>query len=376
LTVQVGSEVRLRVEHDTLADAVAWTARTLPKTAGTLSGILLEAADDSITLSSYDMDVSSQAVVAAVVEQPGRVLVSGRLLAEIARNLPNAPISMSADTKVKLTCGRSTFTLPMLASEEYPPLPDLPPVIGKVPGTAFSGAVSQVSIATSRNDAVPLYTGIRLEVDDDRLTMAATDRFRLAVREMPWSPEQVGISAAVVVQGRSLADATKSLAGAEVIKLALSEDARMLGIESAGRRFTTRLLDGEFHKFRSLLPTESASRVRIEVAALSSAIKRVALVTERNMAVRLLIKDGEVELSAGLGSETEAVEYVEARLDGDPLQIAFNPQFLLDGLAALDHPECEIRCTEASKPVVLTGAADSTSDRDDSYQYLLMPVRI
>ena len=127
MTVQVGSEVRLRVEHDTLADAVAWTARTLPKTAGTLSGILLEAADDSITLSSYDMDVSSQAVVAAVVEQPGRVLVSGRLLAEIARNLPNAPISMSADTKVKLTCGRSTFTLPMLASEEYPPLPDLPP---------------------------------------------------------------------------------------------------------------------------------------------------------------------------------------------------------------------------------------------------------
>ena len=369
--------MKLRVERDALADAVAWTARTLPKNAGPRSGIMLEADADSITLSSSDSDVSGLARVEAAVEAPGSVLVSGRLLADIARALPNAPVTIDIDSKVKLTCRRSTFTLPLLPTEDYPPIPDLPPFIGKVAGNQFAQAVAQTSVAASRNDGGQVvFTGIRLEVAGELLTMAATDRFRLAVRELPWSPEQVDAEASVIVPGRSLAEAARSLGHADFIRLALGDDERLLGLAGGDQQFTTRLLDGEYPKFRSLLPTSFATTVRVDVAELSEAIKRAALVTERNHAVRLHISDGEIRLEAGAGSETESEEFVEAQLNGDPISIAFNPQYLLDGLTALDKSTAEMRCNEPGKPVVFVGAAESSGDPDDSYQYLLMPVRI
>lgn len=372
--------MKLRVERDALAEAVAWTARTLPKMSGALSGILLSATDDVLNLSSNDMDVSSEASLETVVETAGRVLVSGRLLADIARNLPPAPVTIAADSgKAVLTCGRSRFTLPLLPEADYPPLPQLPPMAGKTSGQLFAQAVAQTFVATSKNDTMPTFTGIRMEVAGEELTLAATDRYRLAVRELSWTPEAADFSREVIVPGKALSDVAKSLSSSDVVHLALAADERSdrsLGVLGDNRRFTTRLLDGAFPKFRDLLPQDFASSVRVDVAELSEAIKRVALVAERNMPVRLNISENEIELRVGASEETEAVESVEARLDGHPMTIAFNPQFLLDGLHALDTPVVAIRYNEAAKPSVISGAADFDAEPARDYRYLLMPVKI
>ena len=374
------ADVKLRVDRDSLADAVAWTARTLGKMSGHLSGILLEARGDSLTLSSYDLDVSSQADVQADVTGAGRVLVSGRLLSDIARNLPAAPVELVSDGgKVLLSCGRSKFTLPLLPDSDYPALPDLPPRAGKTAGSAFGQAVAQTFVATSKSDTMPLFTGIRMEIDGENLTLAATDRYRLAVRELTWSPEAVGFAREVVVPGRGLFDVARSLSGAEFVHLDLAADERgerSLGVEGDHRRFTTRLLDGNFPKFRDLLPQEFTSSVRADTAELAEAIKRVSLVAERNMPVRLRISDGEIELTVGAQDETQAVEAVEADLDGEAMTIAFNPAFLLEGLGALGTATTVIRFNEPSKPAVIVGAADLQAEPDQNYRYLLMPVKV
>lgn len=374
------SDVKLRVDRDALADAVAWTARTLGKMSGHLSGILLETRSDSLTLSSYDLDVSSQADIDASISSPGRVLVSGRLLADISRNLPVAPVELVSDGgKVLLTCGRSKFTLPLLPDSDYPALPELPPRAGKTSGADFAQAVSQTFVATSKSDTMPLFTGIRMEIDGEDLTLAATDRYRLAVRELTWSPETMEFTREVVVPGRGLFDVARALGGSEYVHLDLSAEdrgERSLGIEGDQRRFTTRLLDGNFPKFRDLLPAEFGSNVRADTAELTEAIKRVALVAERNMPVRLRISEQEIELTVGAQDETQAVEAVEAQLDGDPMTIAFNPTFLLDGLGALGTADTVIRFNEASKPAVIVGAKDRDSEPNSDYRYLLMPVKV
>ncbi|MDQ1246019.1 MAG: polymerase subunit beta [Actinomycetota bacterium] len=372
--------MKLRVERDALADAVAWTARTLPKMSGALSGILLEAGDEVLDLSSYDMDVSGEASVTSVVEEQGRILVSGRLLADIARSLPAAPVTLTTDGgKALLTCGRSRFTLPLLPEEDYPPLPQLPPEAGKTSGAVFAQAVAQTFVATSKSDTMPLFTGIRMEIAGEDLTLAATDRYRLAVRELTWSPEAVGFEREVIVPGRGLSDVAKSLAGSDFVHLALASDDRgdrSLGVVGDQRRFTTRLLDGQFPKFRDLLPTDFTSSVRADVGELSEAIKRVSLVAERNMPVRLNISDGEIELRVGAADETQAVESIEARLEGEHMTIAFNPHFLLDGLHAVGTATAVIRYNEAAKPSVIVGAADFDAEPNLDYRYLLMPVKI
>ncbi len=372
--------MKLRVERDALADAVSWTARTLPRMPGALSGILLDATNEVLDLSSYDMDVSSEASVASVVEEPGRVLVSGKLLADIARNLPAAPVTIATDAgKALVTCGRTRFTLPLLPESEYPPLPELPPVAGKTSGSVFAQAVAQTFVATSKTDTMPMFTGVRMEIVGSELTLAATDRYRLAVRELTWSPEVVGFEREVIVPGKGLSDVAKSLGGSEFVHLALAADDRgdrSLGVMGDNRKFTTRLLDGQFPKFRDLLPSEFSSSVRANVSDLSEAIKRVALVAERNMPVRLNISDGEIELRVGASEETQAVESVEAQLEGSAMTIAFNPTFLIDGLHALDAPVVVLRYNEAAKPSVISGAADFEAEPAADYRYLLMPVKI
>jgi len=377
LRVERAALVELRVERAALADAVAWTARTLPKGAGPLSGILVVAGDNEMSLSSFDLDMSSCATIEAVVEQPGQALVSGRLLVDIARSLPKHGVTIATEpSRVLLRCGRSEFVLPLMPDDEYPPLPSMPPVVGRTPGATFAHAIAQTAIATAKSDNMPLFTGIRMEIDGENLTLAATDRYRLAVRELSWTPEAVGFTREVIVPGRGLADVARSLSGAADVHLALSADERELGIESGGKRFTTRLLEGQFPRFRELLPSTFTSTVRMDTAELIEAVKRVALVAERHAPVRLDVLKDEVVLRAGISEETHATEAVAAVLDGQPMTIAFNPTFLLDGLAELEGSVTAIRYNEATKPAVIVGAADMTADPDTSFRYLLMPVKV
>jgi len=374
--------VKIVVERDVLAEAVAWTARALPArpTVPVLAGIRLQAGEE-LVLSSFDYDVSAQATVPVNTEEPGTALVSGRLLAEISRSLPAKPVHINAeDGRAVLTCGSATFTLLTMPEEEYPALPEMPPAAGTIGSDAFATAVSQSATAAGRDDTLPALTGVRIEIDGDTLTLVSTDRYRLAVRELRWSPARPDLTAAMLVPARALADTARSLTSSAQVSIALalpgSDGAGdgMIGFEGAGRRTTTRLLSGEFPRYQSLLPKTVNSVAELPVSMLSESVKRVALVAERNTPVRLSFSPGQLMLEAGTGDEAQAEEFLEADFSGDDLSIAFNPQYLLDGLAAIDSDTVRISFTESGKPALLTGKPDP--DGQPEFRYLLMPIRL
>jgi len=369
--------MRFRVERDVLADAVAWAARSLPArpTVPVLAGLLLEVAGHRLTLSGFDYEVSAQVGLDVTAAEGGRVLVSGRLLAEITRSLPAQPAELATDgSRVVLTCGTARFTLPTLPVEDYPTLPEMPAGAGSLESDVFAAAVAQVAIAAGRDDTLPVLTGVRLEIDGETLTLAATDRYRLAVRELPWKPGQSGLTATALVPSRTLADTAKTLTTGAEVALALATGSAgdgMIGFEGGGRRTTTRLLDGEFPKYRALFPAEAASTALVPTAAFVDAVKRVALVAARNTPIRLSFAGTEVVLEAGGGDEAAASEALEAGFEGEPLTVAFNPTYLLDGLGAIDSDVARLSFTTPTKPTVITG-----KDVGGDYRYLLMPVRL
>lgn len=369
--------MKFRIERDVLADAVAWAARTLPTRPAlpVLAGLVIVAEGESVTLSGFDYEVSARVTLDADISTAGTTLVSGRLLADIARSLPAAPVVLEKDgTRLSITCGRSRFMLPTLPVEDYPQLPSMPEKSGTIDAKLFTEAVTQVAIAAGRDDTLPTLTGVRVEIDGANIVLAATDRYRLAVRELMWHPES-SIETAMLIPARTLADIAKSLGNADNVVVAIGGEG-LVGFEASGRRTTTRLLDGEFPKYRSLLPDEAAGVATIETAALTEAVKRVSLVAERNTPVRLAFDGSEVTLRAGAGEDPQATEAVEGHLEGDPIEIAFNPNFLLDGLSAVDAAVTRFAFTQATRPAVLSGLPEADAQPDDTYRYLLMPVRL
>jgi DNA polymerase III subunit beta len=376
--------VKIVLERDVLADAVAWTARALPARPAVpvLAGIRLQAAEN-LVLSSFDYDISAQATIPVTAEQPGSALVSGRLLAEISRSLPAKPVHITAeDGRAVVTCGSATFTLLTMPEDEYPALPEMPPAAGSIGSDAFATAVSQSATAAGRDDTLPALTGVRIEIDGETLTLVSTDRYRLAVRELKWNPARADLSAAVLVPAKALADTARTLTnGAEVsIALALPGDEGatgdgMIGFEGSGRRTTTRLLSGEFPRYQALLPSAVNAAAELSTSLLAESVKRVALVAERNTAVRLSFSAGQLMLEAGTGDEAQAEEVIEAEFEGEDLAIAFNPQYLLDGLAAIDSDTVRISFTEGGKkPALFTGKPGP--DGTPEFRYLLMPIRL
>ncbi|WP_406151870.1 DNA polymerase III subunit beta [Streptomyces sp. NBC_01012] len=374
--------MKIRVERDVLAEAVAWVARSLPARppAPVLAGLLLKAEDGALSFSSFDYEVSAKVSVDAEVEEDGTVLVSGRLLADICRALPNRPVEISTDgVRATVVCGSSRFTLHTLPVEEYPALPEMPTATGTVPGEVFASAAAQVAIAAGRDDTLPVLTGVRIEIEGDTVTLASTDRYRFAVREFLWKPENAEASAVALVPAKTLLDTAKALTSGDTVTLALSGSGAgegLIGFEGAGRRTTTRLLEGDLPKYRTLFPTEFNSVAVIETAPFVEAVKRVALVAERNTPVRLSFEQGVLILEAGSSDDAQAVERVDAVLEGDDISIAFNPTFLLDGLSAIDSPVAQLSFTTSTKPALLSGRPAVDAEADDAYKYLIMPVRL
>ncbi|WP_338677839.1 DNA polymerase III subunit beta [Streptomyces sp. SCSIO 30461] len=374
--------MKIRVERDVLAEAVAWVARSLPARppAPVLAGLLLKAEDGALSFSSFDYEVSARVSVEAEVEEDGTVLVSGRLLADICRALPNRPVEISTDgVRATVVCGSSRFTLHTLPVEEYPALPQMPTATGTVPGEVFASAAAQVAIAAGRDDTLPVLTGVRIEIEGDTVTLASTDRYRFAVREFLWKPESPDASAVALVPAKTLLDTAKALTSGDTVTLALSGSGAgegLIGFEGAGRRTTTRLLEGDLPKYRTLFPTEFNSVAVIETAPFVEAVKRVALVAERNTPVRLSFEQGVLILEAGSSDDAQAVERVDAKLDGDDISIAFNPNFLLDGLSAIDSPVAQLSFTTSTKPALLSGKPAVDAEADEAYKYLIMPVRL
>ena len=375
--------MKFRVERDALADAVAWAARSLSTrpTIPVLAGLLLDVSESSLSISGFDLEASTQVDLDVASATAGTALVSGRLLADIARALPPHPVDVAVDgARLTIACGSARFTLPTMPVEDYPKLPQMPTTAGTVDSATFATAVGQVAVAAGRDDTLPMLTGVRLEIDGEKLTFAATDKYRLAVRELEWKPSSAGeASAQVVIPARTLADAAKSFAQSDELTIALSASAGagdgIIGFtgNAGGRasRATTRLLDPQFPPYRTLLPSEWSSTAEVAVAPFVDAVKRVALLADRSTPVRLEFADGGVNLTAGGDDEGRAEERLEVTYDGEPITIAFNASFLLDGLGALNASTARLLFPSANKPTVLRPA-----DSDDEYYYLIMPMRL
>jgi DNA polymerase III subunit beta len=421
--------MRLRIGRDALAEAVAWVARALPArpVIPILAGLLLDTRDaGGLMLSCFDYDVSARVGADATVTEPGRVLVAGRLLAEIARSLPPHPVDLVSDgDTVIVSCGSTRFTLLGLPVEDFPALPTLPPSAGTVDGGSFATAVGQVAVAAGRDDTLPMLTGILIEVDGRGMTLVATDRYRMAVRELEWHPADPALRASALVPARTLADAAKTMiAGTEVeISLSGAGDEHtagsaaglagrgdgangLIGFEGGGRRLTTRLLGAEFVSYRSRFPREFGCRARLSAGPLTEAIRRVALVADRESRLLLTFGPGDVVIETGSGEGSRAVETVEADFEGEEgFTIAFKPNYLLDGIGAAatgggartgaqpqagEHPQAgeqasaqsqdsgqasgeshggtvTLEFTTPDKPAVITGSP--------GFRYLLAPMR-
>jgi len=384
--------VKIRVERDTLADAVAWVARSLPNrpTAPILAGLLMNASGDEVTLSSFDSTTSAQVTMPAEVTDEGTVLVSGRLLNEIARSLPNKPVEMVADhTQVELTCGSARFSLQTLPVDEYPTLPEMPTQTGLVDASVFEKSVSQVVIAAGRDELLNVFTGVRVEINGDRLSLLATDRYRMALKELTWQPSSPDIEGAVLVPGRVLADTAKSLTSGKTVTVSLSttesEGEGLVGFIGEGakgrREATTRLLNQAFPKVRHLMDVVGTVTVRVPTAGLLAAVKRVSLVAERNTPLRMLIEDEHIALEAATGDQAHASEAIEAQVDvvGEEKSIeaaGFNPHYLLDALGALDAPYAHFSFTAPGKPCLITGLATIDGDQLFDYRHVIMLMRL
>ena len=373
--------MKLRVEHDVFADAVSWVARTIPSRPSlpVLAGMKIEAdKDGSVALSSYDPDISSHAVIEAAVDEPGTTLVHGRLLSDFARALPNKPIDMELKgAKLEVVCGSSHISMQSMPLEDYPSPPPMPEVSGVVDGALWQETVAQVVTAASSDDTLPLLVSVCIEIEGKTMSLMATDRYRLAVRDLTWEPSNEDASHRILVRASRLSDIAKALGSVGKVELAIDNSGRtgMIGFSAAGRHNVARLIDGEYPQVRNLFPSEATGYAVIGRQEMLDAIKRARLVVEKNSAVRLSFSEGQVILEAGQGDNAQTSEALEATLHGEDIVMAFNPSFLQEGLGATSAPYVRLSFTSASKPAVLTAQPEIDGEDDQEFRLLLMPIR-
>lgn len=384
-----GRTVKFQVNRDVFSEAVSFAVKLLPQrtTLPILSGVLIQANADGLVLSSFDYEVSSQTEIQADVEEQGTVLVSGRLLAEIAGRLPNAPVTVATDgSRITVNCGSASFTLLSMPVEEYPAIPEMGEQSGVVPAEEFAAAVAQVAVAASRDDVTPVITGVQLEVRANNLSLVATDRYRVAVREIAWDGGTVASDGAsdtavtALVPARTLQEVGKTFGHSGTISVAItSRDDRELIAFSADRKTVTSLLiKGNFPPVRRLFPETVDNYAVMNTADLIEATRRVALVLEREAALRYTFTADGLTLEAIGSEQAQASESIDAILTGDDTIVSLKPQFLLDGLGAVHSEFVRISFTKTENPnkpgpVLITSQTSREQAGADTYRYLLQP---
>jgi DNA polymerase-3 subunit beta len=384
-----GRTVKFQVNRDVFSEAVSFAVKLLPQrtTLPILSGVLIQANGDGLVLSSFDYEVSSQTEIQADVEEPGTVLVSGRLLAEIAGRLPNAPVTVATDgSRITVACGSASFTLLSMPVEEYPAIPEMGEQSGVVPAEEFASAVAQVAVAASRDDVTPVITGVQLEVRQNSLSLVATDRYRVAVREIDWDGGSVAggdasdTAVTALVPARTLQEVGKTFGHSGTISVAItSRDDRELIAFSADRKTVTSLLiKGNFPPVRRLFPESVDNYAVMNTADLIEATRRVALVLEREAALRYTFTADGLTLEAIGSEQAQASESIDAILTGDDTVVSLKPQFLLDGLGAVHSEFVRISFTKTENPnkpgpVLITSQTSREQAGADTYRYLLQP---
>jgi len=418
--------MKFTVERDALGDAVAFVARALPSrpVVPLLSGMLIEASADGLTLSCFDYEVSARVSVDADVATPGSALVPGRLLAEITRSLPAKPADFTAEAGVvNLTCGTAEFGLVCLPMEDYPALPDSPEPVGAADSALLAAAVGQVAPAASRDDTLPMLTAVCLDIAGDVMTLAATDRYRLAARDVSFAPSEPGRRALALVPAKIMVEAARTFQRGNQVAVAFGTGGGQRGglgaadqprpaeglvsFDSGDRRLTARLIGGEFIRYRNRFGDDFACRAELPAGPIIEAVRRAALVAERAGPVRLSFAVDHVVIEAHAEGRARAAETVPAEFTGDQPVISFNPHYLLDGLTAAaasgagaaapgdpgepaeprepgdpgepgtaENGRIRLEFNTPAKPALITWNTDSVRDGGPAFRYLLVPLRV
>ncbi len=376
--------MKFQVNRDVFSEAVSFTVKLLPQrtTLPILSGVLIEADTDGLTLSSFDYEVSARTQISAQVDEPGRVLVSGRLLAEIASRLPNAPVTFSTDEgRITVACGSAQFTLLSMPVEEYPTLPEISEQSGLLKAEDFAAAIAQVAVAASRDDVTPVITGVQLEVTKNSLSLVATDRYRVAVREIEWDSADSGIeSATALVPARTLAEIGKTFGHSGTISVAITstDDRELIAFQADRKTVTSLLIKGNFPPVKRLFPDAVDNYAVLNTGELIEAVRRVSLVLEREAALRFTFTLEGLRLEAIGSEQAQASESIDAFLTGSDTVVSLKPAFLLDGLASVHSEFVRISFTKTENPnkpgpVLITSQSSKDQPGADNYRYLLQP---
>jgi DNA polymerase-3 subunit beta len=367
----VGTGFRITVPRDELAAKLAVVSRAVSTRTAVLvlGGVQVRAEGGRLHLAATDMELSLRASLEAQVAEDGLAVVPGRLLLDIARSLPEGDVSIEhhpEEAMVVVGAGAATYRLHTYSAEDFPRLPDVDAVaLHDVDRDALVETVARVGRSASRDESRPVLTGILVRFEPGKLVMAATDSYRLAVKETPVQGALPELEA--IIPARALQELTRVAAGGEAVRLGVHDNHVVFGAD--GVWLTTRRIDGQFPNYRQLLPEQFEHELELPREELLDVVRRVALMAQRNSPIRLRFADGGLSVSAVTQDVGEARESLPAPYTGDPLEIGFNAEFLRDGLDSVDSPSVRFKLISPLRPAVLEGEGDD-------YVYLIMPIRL
>ncbi|GAA5200812.1 DNA polymerase III subunit beta [Microbacterium jejuense] len=379
--------MKFHVNRDVFSEAVSFVVKLLPQRnpQPILAGVLIEASDAGLSLAAFDYEASARTTIEATVDDPGTILVHGRLLSDIASRLPNAPIQIEVDDDggILLTCGSARFTLASMPVQEYPAIPEVTGDSGLVPAEDFATAIAQVAFAASRDDVTPVLTGVQLEVSGTSLSLVATDRYRVALREIPWDGGTAASeeSTTALVPARTLTEVGKTFAHGGDISIAFSGsgDREIIAFTAGNKTVTSLLIKGNFPPVRRLFPAQTEHHAVVNTAELAEAVRRVSLVLDRSAPLRFTFTADSVSMDASGTEQARATESVDATLiGGDEVTLGLNPQYLLESLGAVKSEFVRITFTSSENanklsPVLITPQTSVDKAGSDSFRYLLQP---
>jgi DNA polymerase-3 subunit beta len=368
--------VKFRAERDTLLEALSTAARAAATRGGALpalSGVRMEVAGDTLKLAGSDLDLTVQVEATVNGIADGVCVIPARLAADIVRALEPSAVSVSAEgSEAVIAAGRSQFTVRLLPAEEFLRLPEPAADAVTLDAATLSAALTQVVRAASRDDARPILTGVLLAAEAGGLRLVATDSYRLALRDLPGT-SLLAEGKQVLVPARALGELTRVLSGSPTVTLRLGAD--QATFEAGPVRLTTRLIEGEFPNYRQLIPSAYPNRLSVGKEAMIDAVRRVKLLAREATPVRLALRADGVQLTAITQDVGQAREDVDAKYEGTEMTVAFNPDFLLEGIEAIPGDEVVLETLDALKPATLRPTT-ANPDGGTDFLYLLMPVRV
>ena len=371
--------MKFQADREVLHEAVSFVVRLisprpqLPQ----LSGVLIEADGNQVSLSVFDYEVSAKVTLAAAVDSSGTVLVQGRLLSEIVSKLPGTTVALAMqDNRVQVTSGSSKFNLSAMSTAEYPKTPEFPKISGKIAATDLAHAVSQVAPAASREEVTPVLTAVMVTASAKELTLVATDRFRVAAKRVAWSGTASDKES--LIPTRVLVEVSKTFANEGDLEIALGDDEKSLvGFKSDNKQVTTATVKGKYPAVLSLFPDEIEHAAVLTTEDLLDATKRVALVVDREKPVRYRFTESELILESVGGEVADASEQVSAALTGEPVTVSLRPQFVADALHGIDGDHVRVGFTtnpnNPNKPGPVLITSQPASGKEVDFKYLLQP---